>query len=310
MFAIVALILFLCFPNDVVSGSLSGLRLCASAVIPSLFPFFVVTRVLISSIPQSTGIKPALIVSFLGGYPVGVSTVATMYESGKLEKKQAERALLYCNNSGPGFFVGMIGTYIFNDIKAGLGLYAIHVCSALTCAAIIQKGKSNYHIRKINEAPQTFSKRFLDALSTSCESMLQVCGLVVFFSVISSVLYRIGIFRWLPCEALLRGLLELTGGIATLSADSVGFIIAAFLMGWGGLCVHMQAMCLWQKVGLKPRGYFAAKLLHGLISAFFALIITSKSPLWLSFAVIFFLSSLFFPIFHQKWGRKKKKLVV
>lgn len=310
--AIAALFLFLIFPDYVVSGCLNGLRLCANAVIPSLFPFFIVTRMLIASMPHSAGIKSALLVSFLGGYPVGASSITAMYENGNLEKKQAERALLFCNNSGPGFFVGMLGTYVFKNVKIGLLLYVVHITSALICAAIFQTGKRNCRIKKIKQKSAGFSKTFSDALIASCESMLQVCGLVVFFSAISCTASAIGIFRYVPpyIEALLRGLLELTGGVAGLSANSTGFVIAAFLMGWGGLCVHMQATCLWQKVGLRPRGYFGAKLLHGLISAFFALMISAKSLPLLLVGIILFSSFLLFPIFHKKWGRKKKKVVV
>ena len=52
----------------------------------------------------------------------------------------------------------------------------------------------------------------------------------------------------------------------------------ALLMGWGGLCVHFQAMSLWQTAGLRPHGYFSAKLLHGLLSAVLALACFAPSP--------------------------------
>ena len=67
-------------------------------------------------------------------------------------------------------------------------------------------------------------------------------------------------------EALACGALELSSGILLLSGPGAE-AACALLMGWGGLCVHFQAMSLWQAAGLRPHGYFSAKLLHGLLSA-------------------------------------------
>lgn len=78
-------------------------------------------------------------------------------------------------------------------------------------------------------------------------------------------------------EALACGALELSSGILLLSGPGAE-AACALLMGWGGLCVHFQAMSLWQTAGLRPHGYFSAKLLHGLLSAVLALACFAPSP--------------------------------
>ena len=70
-------------------------------------------------------------------------------------------------------------------------------------------------------------------------------------------------------------------GGALLGATVQGCIkksMAVVERGWGGLCVHFQAMSLWQTAGLRPHGYFSAKLLHGLLSAVLALACFAPSP--------------------------------
>ena len=95
-----------------------------------------------------------------------------------------------------------------------------------------------------------------------------------------AVLRAAGLTALLPnrlAEALACGALELSSGILLLSGPGAE-AACALLMGWGGLCVHFQAMSLWQTAGLRPHGYFPAKLLHGLLSAVLALACFAPCP--------------------------------
>ena len=78
-------------PQAAASGALQGLRACAARVIPTLLPFFVVSRML-TALPLPTpgrradrlfhalfGVRaaclPALLTGLLGGYPAGAAAV-------------------------------------------------------------------------------------------------------------------------------------------------------------------------------------------------------------------------------------------
>lgn len=121
-----------------------GVALCLQTVLPSLFPFFVLSSLLVQSdVPRllsramagvmyplfgvSGAGASALILGLLGGYPVGARTVAELYGRGEIGREEAEQLLAFCNNSGPGFFLGVCGTAVFGSARAGAYLYLIHV---------------------------------------------------------------------------------------------------------------------------------------------------------------------------------------
>ena len=281
-------------PQAAASGALQGLRACAARVIPALLPFFVVSRML-TALPLPMpgrradrlfralfGVRaaclPALLTGLLGGYPAGAA--AELYRAGALSKAEAERALCFCNNSGPGFFAGLIGAAVLGDVRRGLILYGLHALSALLTGLLLPGSTPPAALRTVRREKPVLSSLLPEAVQGSCAALLQVSGLIVFFSSMLAVLRAAGLTALLPnrlAEALACGALELSSGILLLSGHGAE-AACALLMGWGGLCVHFQAMSLWQTAGLRPHGYFSAKLLHGLLSAVLALACFAPSP--------------------------------
>ena len=315
----------LLFPKEAASGVREGLRLSGTAVIPALFPFMVLTRFLFSTVKFSCpnwlsramgrilgvggSVFPALLCSFLGGYPVGVSVLTEDYRAGRLTRQESEQALLFCNNSGPGFFVAVLGTVVLQDVTEGLLLYAIHVCAALLCGRLFaRKGAPIIRVKKVPEALLPPSQAFLNAVTGTCQVLLQVSGLICVFSVAAALLKNVVLPRFPlfePYIPLISGLLELSNGVMSLPASGSSFVLSAFFTSWGGLCVHLQAMSLWQPLGLHPKGYFFSKLLHGLMAALFAAAFTQRN------AALFAASALtaafcgLFPLISGKIGVEK-----
>ena len=305
----------------------NALRVCALSVVPSLFPFFVLSKLLLSggfSVPVlgrfaekcfgvSAPCLSAFFVSILGGYPAGAAAVTDLYKNGEITKQDAERALCFCNNSGPALFLSFIGGKILGSIEQGLLLYLIHVLSAVLCGRLFSVGiGSTVQIRKMKSMRTEQGKTLTEAISESCVALLQISGLIVFFSVMLAVVEEIGLFRligripFLPvaeAKALLCGIFELSGGILCSANARFGFVLCAFLTGWGGFCVHMQTRALWQQVALRPKRYLCAKLLHGLISALFALACMRPGALSLSVCAAVLLFCLFFPAISKNKGR-------
>lgn len=262
-------------------GGQAGISVCLRTVIPSLFPFFLLSVLLTGStagatfpipgkIRQMLGIPPGaesiLLCGFLGGYPVGAQSVAALYRQGKLPKGEAERMLCFCSNAGPAFIFGMAAS-LFPDLRYAWCLWGIHMFSALI-VRLFFPAKSVQPIHMDGETISTLPQ----ALYKSTQIMATVCGWVV--------LFRIGIAfldRWalwlLPSQGRLAiiGLLELANGcveLAALPQLSQRFLLCAGMLSFGGLCVAMQTVSVTQ--GLSLRYYFLGKIMQGLFSLLFA----------------------------------------
>lgn len=327
IFAAAGLVVLIVYSPQATDAAKKALQLCGASVIPSLFPFFVLSKILLSTglslsfanrfTEKCFGVSgeclSAFVISLLGGYPAGAAAVTALYQNGAITKRDAEKALCFCNNSGPAFFVAFIGGTVLHSVRQGLLLYFIHVISAALCARMQAENRNSMlRIRQIKDKQQPPMKHLPEAISESCVSLLQISGLIIFFSVILAITEEIGLFcllRRIPnlpfieVKAILCGIFELSGGILNSASSQYAFVLCAFFMGWGGFCVYMQAKAIWQSAGLKPKKYLYFKLLQGLLSGIFAL--SYMCPSALSVAVSLFAAFLciFFPSISEKWGR-------
>lgn len=127
--------------------SARGLSLAAAQALPALFPFFVVSGLLVrcdtarlspllaKPLARLYGLPPeaapALVLGLIGGYPVGAATACALFSEGVLSREAAERVNRFCNCASPGFCIGLVGLGVFGSAQAGAMLYGIHIVSAL-----------------------------------------------------------------------------------------------------------------------------------------------------------------------------------
>lgn len=263
-----------------------GIALCIRAVIPALFPFFILSGIINSSllgrsvpflqpiaklcrIPK--GAESLFIVGCLSGYPVGAQLIAQAYHNGQLDSATAKRMLGFCSNAGPAFLFGMLSPLFRNPAIPWL-LWGIHIIGALLAGFILPGAESCYC--KITQAqPITLVK----SLQTAGQNIATVCGWVVTFRLLLGFCSRW--FLWLfPVEmqALFSGLLELSNGcvfLNRLSTDGIRFIFASIMLAFGGMCVGMQTISVTGSLGTGY--YFPGKALQMLVCALLSCIFQS-----------------------------------
>lgn len=273
--------------------------LCLRVLLPSLFPFFVLSSLLVSSgivqrmtprlevftrwlwgLPGSCA--PAVLLGTVGGYPVGAKTVCALFQQGSCRKEDAVQTLHFCNNAGPAFVIGAVGAGLLGDKQLGILLYGLHLISALLIGVIFQ-GKQRsikaYNITDNSPKQVPWITCFLQAVTGSFSAFLNVCAYVLLFSVIMCLLGQLPLLSQLDplSRGMLCGVLELTSGTAVLASAALPRRILlttlSFLCGWGGLSVQMQTVSFLREAGLPCREYLRFKLLHGGLAALLTLIL-------------------------------------
>ena len=246
------------YPQPAMEAAKSGLRLCYNVIIPSLFPFFVLSSLVVElGLAGYLGrlleglMRPlfrvggacasAVALGFIGGYPVGAKTAIGLYESGQCTRTEAERLLAFCNNSGPAFILGVVGAGVFASSAVGLLLYLAHAAASLCVGLLFRFYKAGPERRGAAQAapPQFRAPRltaaFTDSIKNSFLSTLNICAFVVFFTVVIQLLIRSGFLPGLArvlgtllaplgftpqwAQRLLTGALEISSGVSTLMGD-------------------------------------------------------------------------------------------
>ena len=307
------------WPQEAMEAAREGLRLCYNVILPSLFPFFVLSALVVDlglagyigraleglmrplfRVPGACA--SAFVLGFVGGYPVGARTALSLYQKGMCTKTEAERLLAFCNNSGPAFILGVVGAGVFASSRVGVLLYLAHAAASVCVGLLFRFYRGEEGRREGRAAPtfqaERFTTAFTGAIKNSFLSTLNICAFVVFFTVVIKLLFLSGVLpglagvlgtlfsplgfstRW--AERLLTGLIELTSGVWTLTGAgtmSGRLSMAAFLLGWAGLSVHCQVLSFLGGSGLSVKTYIGGKLLHGGLSALFTAALLRVFPL-------------------------------
>lgn len=277
IFSLLAMIFLIFDTKNAVKGASEGITLCLSSIVPTLFPFCVITKMLgnaiigrqfpiLSPLGRACGIpkgaESVFLLGFLGGYPVGAQVISDACKSGAISVSDGRRMLGFCSNAGPAFLFGILGG-LFSNEKTLWAIFIIQIISALIVGMILP-GKS--------KSERVFLKRqsisFVQIVKESIITISQVCGWVILFRIIISFLKRW--FLWLlPSNISIAviGTLELANGcieLYNISTHGIRYILSGVLLSFGGICVMMQTLSVTQAIGHGM--YLVGKILQAAIS--------------------------------------------
>lgn len=203
----------------------SGLQLWANSVIPSLFPFFVATELLMhTNIINHLGIllnkfmRPlfnvpgegafAFIMGIISGYPVGAKIASNFRKNNICSKEECERLLSFTNNSGPLFIIGTVGILMFKNTSIGILLFITHLLACVSVGIIFRSWKrtsstlaSNKNLfnnqKKQSVHLYNLGEILSESITNSISTILLIGGFIVIFSSIISILNATGILNYI-----------------------------------------------------------------------------------------------------------------
>ena len=272
-----------------------GLKLCATTVIPSLFPFMVISELLVGSgVGESLGrlfARPmrwlfglsgaggcAVFLGSLCGFPIGAKTAVSLYDKNIISKVEVEHLLTFSNNPSSAFLISAVGISLFSNRKLGVLMYATVLICGFAVGIVSRffmrvKDSTEQHRHFPTGIRSGGIEIFTDAVSHASSGMLLVCAYVIFFSsltgALTCMLEEVGEIPS-ALKAILFGILEISGGVSAASELNglyAAVVLATAVAGWSGLSVHFQIMTLCGGRGISFRPYIIAKLFQGLLCA-------------------------------------------
>ena len=257
-------------------GVREALAICGNTVLPSLFPFMVVSGFLVhSGLSAALGraVSPVtarlfrlpgvsagvILMSLVGGFPVGVKMTAQLLNSGELNESQAKRMCLFCVNAGPAFVISAVGTTVLGSTRAGVLLYA-----SLCIAALLLGICTRFFAKKEPCVPK--KERMLlvtnpavalsDAVRESVYAMLQICAWIVLFGALGTYLQSLP----LPdtVTVLINCITEVTAGVSA-AAGWFSLPMLAAVLAFSGLSVHCQLLRDLKHCGVRYSVFFLVR---------------------------------------------------
>jgi len=253
-------------------GARNGLALCGQVIIPSIYPFLVLAGIFsrLNAKRKSTAMAGAVLLGFLGGYPLGAKAAVQLMEQGAVTRGQAQRLQLFCVNAGPAYLIGAVGSGMLGSKRAGMILFAAMLVSGLALGLLTKFLPEQEDMKQEAGGDvggrKTFDHILLSAVTQATGGILGICAWIVLFSSACALLQYLPRGLW-PAIPVLNVLLEVSSGSVAILRAGMPLPVLCAALGWGGLGVHCQILGELRKTGLPMRLFWVSRLLHGALAA-------------------------------------------
>lgn len=280
-------VVMLASPKAVFAGASEGLLLWFQIILPTLFPFLLITNLLLATgnmhlISSAFGtiltrifhVSPngsfAVVTGFLCGYPMGAKTAADLTISGCISEKEGQYLLSFCNNSSPVFILNFVVWKTLGDDTLLVPTLVILMISPVIVSFFTRKKYRFQNQREVNSTKTAWSFQEIDnCIMDSFETLVKVGGYIILFSVLLSLFEALPVS--IPMLPAMLPLLEVTNGLVLLREMQlpINLLYPAVLglTSFGGFCAAAQTQCMVAKAGFPLLPYIAQKLAAALTAS-------------------------------------------
>ena len=297
VFFLIGLFLLMLFsPETVATGAANGLLLWYRQVLPVLFPFLLITGLMIrtgsiSLINQilSPILKPFLGISgnasfsvvcgFLCGFPIGAKSCSDLTDKGEISSAEGEYLLSFCNNVSPAFLTGYVAVQSLKQPEMAQICLLFPILSALCCSFLFrrwylpQKPFDPAGEQADSSQSPPFSRALDESILSACDSITKIGGYMIVFSVLLSFMAKLSFQNFFWKLLLLPGV-ELTGGIRMLCqldlTSELRFLLVMAHCSFGGVCALFQTKCMIRSQNWSFPRYITEKLITAMVTSLFA----------------------------------------
>lgn len=300
-------LLFLCFEmisdsRVILNSTKLSLEVFKNSVFPSLFPFFVLSNLLLkygfaelfSNIfkgPMSKIFKVSgkcafvFFISIISGNPSNAKYTRKLYLNGDINIYELLKVLCFSSFVSPLFVMGFVGSLLNSERAAFLILFCHYLGNIITGILIrnyhpcgyekssLKKAIYEMHRKRISNK-ESFGVIITNSLIDSINTLLLILGTITICFVFTSITNNSfnGIFR-----CFLSGVTEMTQGIKYISMENISLKFKAaatvFFLSFGGLSIHLQIMGILNDINFKYFPFLCMRLLSSFISSIIFLIL-------------------------------------
>ncbi len=257
---------------------------------PSLFPFFVVSNLLIEYnfidilgkhfgkimpklfyLPEETSF--ILFISLISGFPSSAKYTSRLVHEKKISKEVGEHLLTFTHFANPLFIISFIGSNILHNKKLSFLILFCHITSNLLIGIITRDKKDlKSETKKQKQAKKetlpfgsALSKSIMDSLNTT----FLLLGVVTCFLVITTLIECL-----IPLDEsiklFLSGILEMTQGIKLTGSLNISLFFKGLLtlsfISFGGFSIHMQVLSFITEEKIRYFPYLISRIFQVLIA--------------------------------------------
>lgn len=289
----VFLTLLIVSEKDASIAAREALSLVVSSVLPSLFPYMIVSSLIISldllepvyslipteklfSLPRVSA--QIILCGLLCGFPIGAAGAARLYADGKVSRSEAERICAISSHTSPAFLAGAVSGW-WGSKAFGLFLFVAQIVFAVISGTIWGRHseKCTSHCISQTTEKNTPSQALCSAISDASLSCLAITGYIVFFRVMSRLFSSI----FPAFSPVFMTTFEFSTGahFGAAVGGAIGAMITGFSVGFSGLAVFMQCLNFTDKCGISMKPYLISKLCEGAFLAVAAYVYACIFPL-------------------------------
>lgn len=271
------------FSKNIFDGVALGIKICLSSLIPSMYIFMVIACFIsVSKISKYFGdilnfisIKlfkisgetfSIMLLSFIGGYPIGAKIISDKIKNNELTSKQGQYLLNFCVYCSPAFIISGVAEPLWNNKKIGFIIYLSQIITGVLIALICSFRRHEVIYIKEKNAYNTFSNNLIYSVNNATKSMCTICSFVVLFFGIFSLIDLLNIPN--EYKTIIKGLMEVTSGCQVVQNSSLfeSILIINLFTSFGGVCVILQLVSMLHNCNINFIQFILIRCVFSLVS--------------------------------------------
>ena len=301
---IMIILLFICLEiltdSESILNSVSfSLNIFKKSIFPSLFPFFVLSTLLIKyGLPEfmsnilegfmgrifKINGKCSFIffMSILSGNPACAKYTKELLLDGSINKYEATKILCFSSFTSPLFILGGLSV-LLNNNEVPILILICHYLGNILVGILIRnyhpskiKGKNSIkkaidemHMKRISNK-ESFGTIITNSLVESINTLLLILGVITICLVLTTIVEN-NLNINSVFQSVLNGFIEMTQGIKYISLQSIPLklksTLTVMILSFAGLSVHIQIMSVLSETEIKYMPFLLSRILSSIISS-------------------------------------------